>query len=85
MAIFEIKDAKTCGVELAEVPLMVSNNLNRLISKIQQDKGLMVDITGNIEKGLYGFGVDLDKAFHVVDDVSVLALPYGMDDAVFGT
>lgn len=55
MANFEIKDAKTCGVELAEAPLMVSNNLNRLISNFQQNKGLMVDVTGNIEKGIYGF------------------------------
>ena len=55
MAKFEIKDAKTCGVELAEAPLMVSNNLNRLISNFQQNKGLMVDVTGNIEKGIYGF------------------------------
>lgn len=62
MAIFEIKDAKTCGVELAEMPLMVSNSLNRLINKYQQEKGLMVDITGNIEKGLYGFE-DVNTAF----------------------
>lgn len=62
MAKFEIKDAKTCGVELAEAPLMVSNNLNRLISNFQQNKGLMVDVTGNIEKGLYGFE-DINVAF----------------------
>lgn len=62
MANFEIKDAKTCGVDLAERPLMVSNNLNRIISKYQQEKGLMVDITGNVEKGLYAFE-DVNVAF----------------------
>ncbi len=62
MSIFEIKDAKTCGIDLAERPLMVSNGLNRLLSKYQQEKGLMVDITGNIEKGLYGFE-DINVAF----------------------
>ena len=62
MANFEIKDAKTCGVDLAERPLMVSNSLNRLVSKYQQEKGSMVDITGNVEKGLYGFE-DVNVAF----------------------
>lgn len=62
MAKIDIKDVKTCGIELAPGPLMVSNRINSLLSKYQAEKGVFIDVTGNLPKGLYAVD-DIGAAF----------------------
>lgn len=62
MGKIELKDVKTYGVELAPGPLMVSNRLNNLLSKYQAEKGVFIDVTGNLPKGLYAID-DIGAAF----------------------
>jgi len=62
MAKIELKDIKTCGVELAPGLLMVSNRLNSLLSKYQAEKGVFIDITNNLPKNLYAVD-DIGAAF----------------------
>ena len=62
METLTLSDIKTVGIPLSEQTLMVSNSFNNKLRSYQVENGILVDITGNLPKGIYGVE-DLNKVY----------------------
>lgn len=62
METLTLSDTKTVGIPLSEQTLMVSNRFNNKLRSYQVKNGILVDITGNLPKGMYGVE-DLNKVY----------------------
>ena len=62
METLTLSDIKTVGISLSENTLMASNGFNQKLRSYQVKSGVLVDVTGNIPKGMYGIE-DLNKVF----------------------
>ena len=62
MEALTLTDIKTVGIPLSDNTLMVSNSFNSKLRSYQVKNGVLVDVTGNIPKGVYGIE-DLNKVF----------------------
>lgn len=62
METLTLSDIKTVGISLSENTLMASNGFNQKLCSYQVKSGVLVDVTGNLPKGMYGIE-DLNKVF----------------------